>query len=133
MAQTDILQQLKQLDSSSPLFPDMLTSLLFKKEYKECIPTLRDEDVVWLVDYLDGVCLSCPSSLLCLFLNIHRFLNLFKSIHPTPCSEDVYVNSGGSVVPDNGFPSRTYSRVLFQTSANTHSPLENLVMFTKVS
>jgi hypothetical protein len=57
MAQTDILQQLKQLDSSSPLFPDQLTSLLYKEEYKECIPTLRDEDVVWLVDYLDGVCL----------------------------------------------------------------------------
>ena len=52
-----ILQQLGCLDKSLPQFPDQLTSLLHEKAYKDCIQKLRDDNVVWLVEYLDNVCL----------------------------------------------------------------------------
>ena len=133
MTQTDILQQFKQLDTSSPLFPDQLTSLLYKKEYKDCIPNIPDEDVVWLVNYLDDACLYLSYPLRRSSLDIHRFSNLFKQVLPVPRSGGAYVNSGGSAVPDNDYPSRTYSKVLSQTSADTQSPLEVLVMSTKAS
>lgn len=63
MTQTEVLQQFKQLDRSSPNFPDQLTNLLYKQEYKESIPNLQNEEVIWLVNYLDDVCLyfPCPS------------------------------------------------------------------------
>ena len=57
MALPEILEQLGCLDKSSPSFPNQLTSLLCEKGYKDCIPKLQDEDVVWLVEYLDNVCL----------------------------------------------------------------------------
>lgn len=131
MAQTDIIQEFKKLDTSSSLFPDQLTSLLYKKEYKDCIPNLPDEDVVWLVNYLDDVCLCLACALRCSPLIVHRFLKLFKPILPVPRSEDVYANSGGSAVPGNDCLSRTYSKALFLTSADTQSPLEVLAMSTK--
>jgi len=55
MVLPEILQELDRLDKSSPEFPDQLTSLLYKEGYKNCIPELQDEDVVWLVEYLDKV------------------------------------------------------------------------------
>lgn len=58
MTSPDILQQLDRLDKNSPRFPDQLTSLLYDQGFKGCIPELRDEDVVWLVKYLDKVCPS---------------------------------------------------------------------------
>jgi len=51
----DILLQFDRLDKNSPQFQDQLTSLLHNEEFKDCIPELRDEDVVWLVEYLDKV------------------------------------------------------------------------------
>ena len=51
------LQQFDSLDKNSPQFPDQLTSLLYKEGFKEYILKFRDEDVVWLVEYLDRVCL----------------------------------------------------------------------------
>lgn len=65
MALPGILQQLDNLDKSSPQFSDQLTSLLYEEGYKRCIPGLPDKDVVWLVEYLDNVRLYaalCPLS-----------------------------------------------------------------------
>jgi len=56
MTLPEILQQFDRLDKSSPQFPDELTGLLYKEGYKNYIPKLQDEDVVWLVEYLDNVC-----------------------------------------------------------------------------
>jgi len=52
-----VLQEFDRLDKSSLQFPDKLVSLLSKEGYKDYIQWLRDEDVSWLVEYLDNVCL----------------------------------------------------------------------------
>jgi len=49
------LQQLDHLDGSSPDFLDQLGDILYGREYIECVPNLRGDDLVWLVDYLDKV------------------------------------------------------------------------------
>ena len=54
----EILQQLDRLDKNSPQFQDLLTSFLYKEGFEDCIPKLQDEDIIWLVKYLDQVCLS---------------------------------------------------------------------------
>ena len=53
----DILRRFDRLDENSPQFPDQPTSL-YNEGLKYCILKLRKEDVVWLVKYLDQVCLS---------------------------------------------------------------------------
>jgi len=62
----DILLQFDHLDKNSPQFQDQLTSLPHEEEFNDCIPGLRDEDVVWLVEHLDKVRLFnivlCPHS-----------------------------------------------------------------------
>ena len=113
MTKTDVLQRFKQLDRSSPQFPDQLVSLLHQKEYKECIPNLLDEEVVWLVNYLDRVCLYLPCPPHRPLLSVPRSSNFFNLIPPAQRSEGVYVNSGGSAAPDNSSPSHTYLKIPF--------------------
>jgi len=55
MAPSSPLQQLFDLDKSSPRFHDQLRDIIGGKEYRERIPHLRDNDLVRLVEYLDGV------------------------------------------------------------------------------
>ena len=50
-----VLEQLRRLDKSSPKFHDQLSSILYGKEYQQCVPNLQGDDLVWLVDYLDKV------------------------------------------------------------------------------
>ena len=50
-----VLQRLDRLDKSSPDFHDQLYSVLYGKEYVQCVPDLQPDDVSWLVDYLDTV------------------------------------------------------------------------------
>ena len=57
MAFPEILQEFDRLDKDSSQFPDQRTSLLYKKRLKDHIPKSRDEDVVWLAEYLDRVSL----------------------------------------------------------------------------
>jgi len=57
MSLPGVLQELDRLDRSSPQFPDQLVSLLSGRLYKYRIRWLQDEDVSWLVEYLDNVCL----------------------------------------------------------------------------
>ena len=49
------LQQLHQLDRSSPGFSDQLCNVLYGREYSQCTPNLQGDDMAWLVDYLDKV------------------------------------------------------------------------------
>ena len=49
------LQQLRHLDRSSPDFQDRLYNVFYGREYSQCVPNLRGDDFVWLVDYLDRV------------------------------------------------------------------------------
>ena len=49
------IQQLSELDRSSPQFPDQLSTLLDEEECRNNIPNLSDQDAAWLVEYLDDV------------------------------------------------------------------------------
>jgi hypothetical protein len=63
------LQQLRRLNKSSPDFHDQLCKALCGEEYKQCVPNLQGDDLVWLVGYLDNVRrrVAVPCSLLTLF------------------------------------------------------------------
>ena len=49
------LQQLNSLGRSSPDFHDQLRSVLYGKEYVQCVSNLEDDDLTWLVNYLDEI------------------------------------------------------------------------------
>ena len=55
MPSSPTLQQLDRLNRSSPDFHDQLYNVLYGQEYKQCVPNLQGEDLVWLVNYLDKV------------------------------------------------------------------------------
>jgi len=48
-------QQIHRLNRSSPGFHDQLSEVLYGEEYRHCVPDLRGDDLVWLIDYLDKV------------------------------------------------------------------------------
>ena len=50
------LQGLDRLDRSSAEFHSQLSDTLYGEEYQQCVPNFRDDDLVWLVDFLDKVC-----------------------------------------------------------------------------
>ena len=50
-----VLQQLHHLDRSLSGFQDQLTNVLYGEEYRQCVPNLQGNDLVWLVEYLDKV------------------------------------------------------------------------------
>jgi hypothetical protein len=50
-----VLRQLDRLNRSSPDFHDQLSGIVYGEEYKQCVPNLQDDELVWLVDYLDRV------------------------------------------------------------------------------
>ena len=49
------LQQLHHLSKASPTFHDQLRNVLYGEEYRQCVPNLEGDNLVWLVDYLDKV------------------------------------------------------------------------------
>ena len=49
------LEQLRSLDESSLEFQDQLSNILVGKKFKDWVPTIQDDDLVGLVDYLDKV------------------------------------------------------------------------------
>jgi len=49
------LQRLRRLDRSSPGFHDQALNVLYEEEYRECVPNLQHDDLVWLVEYLNEV------------------------------------------------------------------------------
>ncbi|KAF9642915.1 hypothetical protein BDM02DRAFT_1816935 [Thelephora ganbajun] len=48
------LRRLHRLDASSPNFHDQLNNVLYGEEYVQCVSDLMNDDLVWLVDYLDN-------------------------------------------------------------------------------
>ena len=57
MVPRDPLQQLRDLDRTSPQFHPQLVDFLRGDEYREVVPSLRSDDLTWLVEYLDSVSL----------------------------------------------------------------------------
>ncbi|KAF9644873.1 kinase-like protein [Thelephora ganbajun] len=54
MSSLDPLEQLRRLNSSSSKFHDQLSNILYGQEYKQWVQGIRGDDVVGLVDCLDG-------------------------------------------------------------------------------
>jgi hypothetical protein len=53
---SSVLQEFDRLSRSSHDFPNQLSDLLYADEYAECVPGLHEDDLKWLVEYLDQVC-----------------------------------------------------------------------------
>lgn len=49
------LLKLHLLDGSSPDFDDQVCNVLYGEGYARCVPDLREDDLVWLINYLDRV------------------------------------------------------------------------------
>jgi len=49
------LERLRHLDRFSSKFHDRVSNILYGEEYKQWMPNLQDDQLVWLVDYLDKV------------------------------------------------------------------------------
>lgn len=49
------LQQLHNLNGSLSEFHDQLTNVLYGEEYRQCVPNLQGNDLMWLVEYLNKV------------------------------------------------------------------------------
>ena len=58
MISHDPLQELRDLDSASPRFRNELIKFLRGDEYRNVFPTLQNEDLTWLVEYLEKVSLQ---------------------------------------------------------------------------
>lgn len=50
------LQKLIDFDKTISKFQGQLHDVLYGEEYARCVTELGDEDLEWLVDYLDQVC-----------------------------------------------------------------------------
>ena len=50
------LLQIQGLDRNAPDLPQQLDKKLHEPEYEECVEGLEGRDLVWFVEYLDGVC-----------------------------------------------------------------------------
>ena len=55
MQSQTVLQRLRHLDRSSPKFQDWLSNILNEEGYAQQVSNLQDDDLVWLVGYLDEV------------------------------------------------------------------------------
>ena len=93
----DILLQFDHLDKDPSQFQDQLTGLLYKEEFKDCIPKLRDKDVVWLVEYLDKVRLFLYTCTLLTRSRLSIPVTL-PVLHPGSAyvNSEVFVAPGGS-------------------------------------
>jgi hypothetical protein len=63
MPSHSLLQRLQRFSRSSSGFPDQLANVLYGEEYLQSVADLQDDDLMWLVDYLDEVrwCVIFPS------------------------------------------------------------------------
>ena len=68
---------LKTLDLFDKPFEDQLDSILSWKEYQECVPALDKDDLVWLINYLDKVCLHVAFPTLRLSQSRHSLALIF--------------------------------------------------------
>ena len=52
----DLLHQLHRLDPSSPDFPTLIADIVHGDGYRDCVASLQDGELAWLIEYLDNVC-----------------------------------------------------------------------------
>ena len=64
MSPSNSLEQLRRLETGSSRFPAQIASILDGTEYRDSIETLQDEELMWLVEYLNNVRPDIPPLLL---------------------------------------------------------------------
>lgn len=78
----DPFGQLRNLDKTSPQFPEQVSNFLHGDVYQSVFPGLESDNLVWFVEYLDGVSLH-PSVLHCVALRtVVGSCWYFKSYNP---------------------------------------------------
>ena len=78
----DPFGQLRNLDKTSLLFPEQVSNFLHGDVYQSVFPGLESDNLVWFVEYLDGVSLH-PSVLHCVALRtVVGSCWYFKSCNP---------------------------------------------------
>lgn len=117
---SNLLQRLSHLDRSSSLLHSELSNILYGEEYKQCVGDLQNDDLLWLVDYLDQVRFFV--ALLGLYLSQRR-LSMF-SILMVLLFGNVYANSEKYVVPGLYYRPHTSFRLHSSTSVLTLLPPE---------
>ena len=121
------LRQLRHLDESSPNFHDQLTSVLSGEEYEQSVPNLRNNDLVFLVDYLDKVRRHVALPALCL----SQYRPLIFSIPQVPDSRNVYASLETYVAPGRYCRPRTFFRLQFLILVIILLPRGVQVIYTK--
>ena len=122
-----VLRQLNHLNRSSPEFHDQLSNALYGEEYQQCVRNLQNDDLAWLVEYLDKVRRSRPK-----FPALHSSRRRLStaSILPVRLPGNAYANSGpDAVLWDNSQHRTRFLPTL--VSAAIHSPQEVMVMCTR--
>lgn len=51
----DLLHQFHRLDQSSPNFPALIGDIIHRDGYRDCAASLQDDELAWLIEYLDNV------------------------------------------------------------------------------
>jgi len=118
-----VLQTFPSLDAPLPGLQNQLNNTLRGEEYQQCVSTLQDDDLVWLVDYLDKVChhvvrLDLHSS------NCRFFL---VSTLPVRLPRSVYMNSVQYAALRGYSQDRTIFRLTFSILIPTKSSLMNVI------
>jgi hypothetical protein len=122
-----VLRRLDCLNRSLSEFHGQLCNVLYGEEYRQCVPNLQHEDLVWLIDYLDKVCRCTvlPHSA----LRPHRLS--MASILPATHSGSVYTDSVAYAALGGYSQHHTHFHLTFSTLAPTHSPQEVMLMCTR--
>ena len=82
MPAPDPLERFRALDISSADFTEEVTKLLLDKEYQKSVPSLRGENLIWLVEFLDNVYLHVPHPPFCLTLTPSQVVDKLDLAHP---------------------------------------------------
>ena len=107
------LQPLRDLDRTSPEFHEQLVGFLRGDQYQTCFPTLQEDDLAWLVEYLDRVSVKTTPPLCA--QKRRRFSSAFP-IARIPPSKNPYMNSEGYVVSRGWYRNPARSQALLGTS-----------------
>lgn len=82
-SQDSYIQRLRDLDKSSPLFPDQLATLIAQVPVS-FMSGLTNNDSLWVLEYLDNVCIPTPR-LSIWFLNLVQALEDFSPFSLVSC------------------------------------------------
>lgn len=119
------LIRLQSLESSPSDFGDKLVSILFEQEYALPEEHFEQDDLVWLIDYLDEVRPSSPSSAPC----SSQFRLSAVSTLPAQLSRNASTNSRIYAARRRSSPNRTNSRLNAWKLNPRPPPLEGLVTY----